>query len=230
VLDAADAGLHCRHRAFFAVRVRLDGNVPGRSFLHDRADFVFGVDLLARVGIRCSRSLGCEDLDPVDPVRQVHPNRPAHRVERCDASHQIRVLGIVEKRFRSGLWTHVVPRGDDIRPGSEAPLHELVEAKVHIVRHARAANGRHTRFESAAERGEIRRVRVRVDEAGQQVLAFQIECRHARGRRRCSDRFDPPVPQDDRCVAGDSPVAHVHDVGVHERQWRCGRRWCRRLR
>jgi hypothetical protein len=72
VLDAADAGLDRRHRAFVAVRVRLDRDVARRRLLDDRADLFLGVDLLARVGVGGPGALGRQNLDPVDAVRQVH--------------------------------------------------------------------------------------------------------------------------------------------------------------
>ena len=61
MLDAAHAGFHRGESAFLAVRVRLDGDALGRSFLDDGAQLGFGVDLLARIGVGGARALGMDD-------------------------------------------------------------------------------------------------------------------------------------------------------------------------
>ena len=62
-------------------------------------------------------------------------------------------------------------------------------ADVGVVGHAGAPDRRDARLERAPERGEVGGVRVRVDETGQHVLAFEIDDRDAGRRRRgaCRD-------------------------------------------
>ena len=64
VFDFSEAGVR-RSLDESLERMGLDRHVSGRRFLDDGADFVLGVHLLARVGVRGSSALGRQNLDPV---------------------------------------------------------------------------------------------------------------------------------------------------------------------
>ena len=229
VLDAAHAGLDRRHRALVAVRVRLDRDVPRRRLLDDRADFLLGVDLLARVGVGRPGAIGRQNLDPVDAVRQVHLHGAPQRRDRGHARHQVGVRRIGEKRLLRDSRPHVVAGGDHVGAGDGAGLHQLMETDVRIAGDTGAPHGRHARFERPPERREVGGMCVGVDQARQHVLAFEIEDARAGRRGARSNRLNLAAPDRDRGVRRDAPVADIDEVGVDEQQ-RFGRGFGRRLR
>jgi hypothetical protein len=224
MLDAPHAGLHRGHRALVAVCMCLHRDSLRRRLLHDRADLVFRVQLLARIGVSGAGAVGRENFDPHDAVRQVHVHRAPQLLDRRHAGHQIRVLGVVQKRLGRQPRPDVVARGHDVGPDRRALLHELVEADVGVARHAGAPHRRHARFQRALKRGDIVGVGMRVDEARQDVLPLQIDRAGGGGRGRGADRFDAAAAQHERRVCRYASGADVDDVGVGEDEGIDGRR------
>jgi hypothetical protein len=159
----------------------------------------------------------------VSAVGQIHLHRAPHPVNRRDAGHEVRILGIAEECLGSDLRANVVAGRHHVRTGDGAFLDQLVEADVDVERDARAPDRRHARFEGAAEGGLIGGVRVRVDQPGQDVLSAQVERTDAGGRRPRSNRLDPSAAHHDCRVRRDAAVPDVHDVAVDERERRVGR-------
>ena len=79
---------------------------------------------------------------------------------------------MIEECLRSHLRSNVVAAGDDVWAGDGTILYELAEADIRIIRDAGTANCGHARLECPTECRDILRVRVRVDQAGQDVLAI----------------------------------------------------------
>ena len=110
----------------------------------------------------------------------------------------------------------MITRGEDVRARDRALLHQLAQADIQVIRHARTAHGRDARFERRARGTEVRDVRVCVDESRNDVTAADVDHRHA-GRRGCgSDGHDLAIPEDDGGFGNDRAVTNVDDVGVDE--------------
>ena len=213
MLDAPYARRDRSPAAPVSVRVRGHGDAAPRRLRYERRKFRLREEGFAGVGFRQPARSVALTLTKSTPRSSIaRATRPSASGPRTSRPRRSLRPGLVEEESLRRPRPHMVARGEDLRTREGSAPEEFPQTHIGEEACSHAARRRDSREQRPAGRLERPDVDMRVDEAGHEESALEVD-RQRRGGRFAAlfHGYDDPVTHHDGCVREDVGGSRIDD-------------------